>query len=72
MNRNNFSHFSSREIYNTIQSWKNKKASTHIPINIVKNSSNLLCQYLTDLINCMLMIALAGSAETTPVLKRVN
>ena len=47
-----FSHFSSREIYDTIQSYKNNKAATHIPINVLKNSSESLCLYLTDLINC--------------------
>ena len=69
-----FSHFSSRETYNAIQSCKNNKASTHIPINILKNSSELLCPYLTDLINCIADDGIwpidLGSAEIIPALKK--
>ena len=69
-----FSYFSSREIYSRIQSCKNNKASTHIPMNILKNSSELLCSYLTDLMNCIVEDNIwpvdLGSAEITPTLKK--
>ena len=69
-----FRHFSSRETYNAIQSCKKNKASTHIPINILKNSSELLCPYLTDLINCIVDDGIwpidLGSAEIIPALKK--
>ena len=68
------SHFSSRETYDAIQSCKNNKASTHVPISILKNSSELLCPYLTDLINCIVDDSIwpmdLGSAEITPALKK--
>ena len=58
----------------TIQSCKNNKTSTHIPINILKNSSELLCLYLTDLISCIVDDSIwpmdLGSPEITPALKK--
>ena len=61
-------------MYDTIQSCKNNKASTHIPINILKNLSELLCSYLTDLINRDVDDSIwpmdLRSVEITPALKK--
>ena len=63
-----------KHMMDAIQSCKNNKASTHIPMNILKNVSELLCPCLTNLINCIVDDSIwpmdLGPAEITPALKK--